>query len=86
MKNLLRFTPTRPAELSMQQGARTGENRRDDEMESKSSISVSSFKSVRTHGPNVQQKAHLKMYFLLNIIFVASGFQIQLRGLAAGWD
>lgn len=30
--------------------------------------------------------AHLMMYFLLNIVFVASGFQIQLGGLPAGWD
>lgn len=33
-----------------------------------------------------QMAAHLKMHFLLNIVFVASGFQIQVRGLPAGWD
>lgn len=33
-----------------------------------------------------QQTEHLKFYFLLNILFVASGFQIQLRGLPAVWD
>ena len=33
-----------------------------------------------------EQAAHLKMWFLLNIISGASGFQIKLRGLPSGWD